>query len=293
MKILIGGGSGLIGQALRNKWEAKGHEVYVLTRDPRAPHHIRWDIKEGKIWSEEKFDAVVNLTGAGIVDKAWTKAYRETIISSRTQSTATLDAYFQVHGAPDVYINASAVGIYGDHPTYEFKEEDKAFKQDFMVEVCEAWEKAVEDMKTTIAHRYILRIGIVLSADGGAFPQLSQGRQVGVVPHLGHGNQYYSWIHIDDVVGIFDHCLEAKPSSGIYNAAGPHPATNKAIAQSIAKKTGLGISPPVPAFMVHLMLGERKIAVLGSTRASSDKIESTGYTFKFPDLDMAIEDVLS
>lgn len=294
MRILIAGGSGMIGQFLQEELSERGHEVYILSRrSSNRKEMVRWSPSEGRIFDDRPYDAVINLSGAGIIDKAWTEDYKKTIVESRVQSTEVLDKHFrQSEWSPSVYINASAIGIYGHHPDKLFSEEDEALSSDFLVIACEAWEGAVHEMKTPISNKYIIRIGVVLSERGGAFPKISMGRPIGVVSHLGDGQQYMSWIHIEDLVGIFVHLLEKKPVSGTYNAVAPEPVSNKKMSETIAATGLLGISPPVPEFMIGLMLGKRKITVLNSTRVSSEKIETAGYAFKFGQLPQAIGDLV-
>lgn len=290
MKVLIAGGSGLIGQRLMDLMN--NEEVYITSRSKEGDHIIRWNVKQKDMPTDLQFDVVINLTGAGIVDKPWKKTYRQEIINSRIDSIETLDRHFQREDyTPNVFINASAVGIYGDGGDYTFSEEDRARKKDFLVEVCEKWENGVDEMLTKPEHTYKLRIGVVLSTEGGAYPKLSQGKQVGVVPHLGSGDQFISWVHIDDLCAMIVHLIQQKPKSGSYNASAPTPVTNKSLAQIIARQRGLGMSPPVPEFMVRLLLGQRAITVLGSTRVSAEKIRSTGFNFKYPSAEEAVTDL--
>lgn len=294
MRILIAGGSGLIGSHLSKVLREEGNDVFILSRKKsNDPQIIQWSVDEKWIDSDLKFDVVVNLTGAGLVDKKWTGSYKQEIVQSRVDSIVTLDQYFQKRDfAPRVFLSSSAVGIYGHHAERMFSEEDEAIQSDFLVFTCEAWEQAAHDMETPIQHKYISRTGVVLARDDGAFPKLKVGRPVGVVPHLGSGEQYYSWIHIDDVVGIFHHLILARPISGTYNVVAPNPAKNVTISRTIACTGLLGVSPSVPEFMVNLLLGERKITVLNSTRASADKIISAGYDFIHPQLNTAIGDLV-
>lgn len=294
MRVLIAGGSGMIGQKMQSMWRKQGLDVFILSRKKSDNSQIiQWSVKDGWIDTEMKFDAVVNLAGAGIVDKSWSQAYKRSIVESRVATTALLDQHMIQQGwAPKVFLNASAVGIYGDHPTKIFEETDKAIKSDFMVITCEAWEEAVHEMQTIADHHYIVRIGVVLSNKGGAFPRLSMGRPVGIVPHLGDGHQYMSWIHINDLVGVFSHLLMNQPASGTYNAVAPNPETNRHFSKLVASTGLLGVSPPVPELIIGTLLGERKIAVLNSTRASARKILESGYSFEFTQAHEAIGELV-
>ena len=295
MRVLIGGGSGMLGRNLQERLRKNGHEVYILSRtDSTKKEVIQWSPKVGEIDSNMTFDVVVNLAGAGLVDHAWTPKYQKIIVESRTLTTKTLDHYFQKNNfTPDVYLNASAIGYYGHHPTKIFTEEDEAIQSDFLVIVCEAWERAVHDMQTKIPNKYIARIGMVLTEKGGVFPKISTGRPIGIVPHLGDGSQFFSWIHIEDLMGIFQYLIEDRPPSGIYNAVAPNPETNKSVSKMIASTGILGLSPPVPEFMIRMILGKRAVAVLNSTRVSGQKIMDAGYEFEYTELPDAVNDLVS
>ena len=294
MRILIAGGSGLIGNALSKAFRSEGHDVFILSRSHRqVPNYIRWSVQEKTIQSDFDFDVVINLTGAGIVDRAWTSSYRQEIIKSRTESIKTLDKYFSSRqNKPDIYINASAIGIYGHHADFKFRESDLAKSDDFMVDVCRQWEDAVDRMTTRFKHTYIARIGVVLAKEGGAFPKLSMGRPLGIIPHIGNGRQYMSWIHIDDLVSIFQHLIAQKPPSGAYNCVAPNPESNQEVSKRIAATGLFKISPSLPGFIMKLVMGERSIAVLNSTRVSSEKILGTGYGYDYTDIDSAIKSLI-
>jgi len=294
MKILIAGGSGLIGTALKQFWSESGHDVKICSRSHSGDDIIRWNPAKYDVISDEKFDAVINLSGAGIADEKWTKERKAEIQESRIRSIETLDRYFQrVDFTPEIFINASAIGIYGHSDEHIFTEEDKAFNEDFLVQTCQLWENKVAKMITKPKLTYIARFGVVLSNEGGAFPQLSQGKALGIIPHLGTGSQFISWIHINDVVGVFDHFFLRKPEEGIYNLTAPSPVTNKEMADQIADRKGLGLSPKVPQFVVKTMFGKRSIIVLNSTRVSSTKLEDTGFGFRYRNIDLALDQLLA
>lgn len=293
MKILIAGGSGLIGSALREYWTSVDHEVKILSRSEDGDHVIRWTPDKYDIESDETFDVVVNLSGAGLADEGWSRDRKETIQHSRIRSIETLDRYFQrVDFIPDIYINASAIGIYGDGGDQLFTEEDPPTGTDFLVETCLLWEKKVDKMISQLDRNYIVRFGVVLSNEGGAFPELSRGRSLGVVPHIGSGDQYVSWIHITDVVGALDHLIQRKPDERVYNIVAPQPVSNKELADLISDRKGLGFSPKIPAFVIKTMLGERSIIVLNSTRVSSKRLEDTGFSFRYRSVERALDDLL-
>jgi len=226
--------------------------------------------------------------GAGIVDRSWTPKYRKQILDSRVDSVRTLDKYMIEVGAPEVFINSNAIGYYGHHDSQIFTEEDGPASEDFLSEICMKWQDAVDNMVASIEHKYILRIGVVLAREGGAFPKMSMFRPFGVIPHFGNGRQYLSWIHIADLLGIVQHLVEQTPSSGVYNAVAPSPVTSSQLSKTIASAGLMGLSPSVPSFALDWILGKRKISLLNSTRVSADKIQKSGFDFIYEDIEEAV-----
>lgn len=287
--ILIAGGTGLIGQALEHYFLSLGHEVSILSRRKlNGPQYIQWDPKTQWIDSDRYFRVIINLSGAGIVDRSWTPKYRKELLDSRVDSVRTLDKYMMRVGAPEVFINSNAIGYYGHHDSHVFAEQDAPATEDFLSEICVKWEEAVDQMITSIDHKYILRIGVVLAREGGAFPKMSMFRPFGVIPHFGNGRQYISWIHIADLLGIVQHLVEQRPSSGVYNAVAPSPVTSARLSKTIASTGLMGLSPSIPSFALDWILGKRKISLLNSTRVSADKIQKCGFEFIYTDIEEAV-----
>lgn len=293
--VLIAGGSGLVGSRLTKKLLDKGYEVRWLSRSKKqgSVPTFQWDTDKGHI-DEDAFsgvNAIINLAGAGIADARWTGSRKKLLIESRTKTAALLDKYITQLGLSlDIYINASAVGFYGDRGTDLMTEEDKA-GTGFLAECCQAWESAAEKVQGDFP-KAILRIGIVLSTKGGALEKMLLPLKMRTNTYFGDGDQYMSWIHIDDMCGIIAHLID-HPHSGIYNCVASHPLPNKVLVDEVAKGVGVkAIKVPAPAFALRLAMGEMADVVLESTRVSNSKVRQTGFTFEFQNVTNAVRNLL-
>ncbi len=296
-KILITGGTGLIGQRLQTLLSEMGHEIHVLTRSKSGKmngiHYWKWDVAAGKMDEEAvQVDHIIHLAGAGVMDKKWSSERKKELIDSRVDSAQMLyDALKRQKVVLKSYVGASAVGFYGDQKE-RLIDENSTLGDDFLAEVCQKWEVVTNILRTE--NRFpvaTIRIGIVLSSQGGALPQLDLPVKFGVGAYLGDGQQYYPWIHIDDVCQIIIYAL-FKPLNDVYNAVAPHPVTNKALVKTIAKVKGRPFIPtPGPKFVLNLVMGEMAAVLLNSQNVSSKKIVAAGFTFQFPELEMALEDI--
>jgi hypothetical protein len=237
-------------------------------------------------------DAVVHLAGEGVAEKRWTEARKQAILRSRTESTALLHrAIEQATQKPSTFISASAVGFYGFDTGAALVDESSPSGKDFLAEVVLAWEKEVKKIEALPLRCVILRIGIVLDAQGGALAEMLKPP---VAAPLGSGAQWMSWIHVEDLVRLFVFALEKTTLQGIYNAVGPHPATNQQLTKEAAASKGkpyVGIG--VPGFALKLVLGEMAAMVLGGNRVSSQKIQKAGFEFEFPELKKALKDIFA
>lgn len=300
----ITGGTGFVGHHLAEKLIDMGFQVVVFTRDVHKSNHNK-NIKFS-YWSptDKKFDmtylkdidAVVHLAGAGVADKRWTAIRKKEIVDSRILGTSFLIEKLKEH-APNckTFIAASAIGFYGPDKIENKTafEESANYFPDFLGSTCAAWEKesmqAAKIMRTTI-----LRFGIVLGKDHGAFPQFAMPQNFGVKPILGSGKQIISWIHIEDICNAIIWALKGENMHGIYNAVAPNPVSQKQLMDAIDQhKKGFRIPIPVPSFMLKIGLGEMSIEVLKSTTVSADKISKAGFEFKFPTIDKAVADLMS
>lgn len=300
--ITITGGTGFIGSVLSKKLIEKGHEIIILTRKARpSPGPLRykeWDVANGSIDATAitEADAIVHLAGASVADERWTEKRKQEIVDSRVKSGQLLvKALSTQANQVQTVVSASAIGWYGPDPVVPnprpFVETDKAHS-DFLGETCAKWEGAIAPVTDLGKRLVILRTGIVLGREGGAYAEFKKPLKFGVAAILGKGNQMVSWIHIDDLAGLYIAAIEDQNKNGIYNAVAPKPVSNKELILTMARQRG-GFAIPlhVPAPALKIALGEMSVEVLKSTTVSSKKAEAAGYQFLFPTLERALADL--
>lgn len=298
----ITGGTGLVGSYISQLLADSGYQVVVFTRSPDKHQdsqnitYALWEPSKSNIDTGElaKLDAVVHLAGAGIADERWTEDRKKLIVKSRVDSTSFLVEQLKQH-APNckTFVSASAIGFYGEDDGKEPFEEDAPPEDDFLGRTCLQWEQ-VSSNAEAFARRVVLRFGIVLAKEGGAFKEFYKPQKFGVMPILGSGKQVVSWIHVKDVAGIIKYAIERENISGVYNTVAPAPATHSKLMHTIGDvKGGISIPVPVPAFALKLMLGEMSTEILKSCTVSSKKIEDAGYDFKYPDIHTAVTDLIA
>jgi uncharacterized protein len=296
-KILIAGGTGLVGNALLKSLNPDEYEIFIFSRIKRKHQdgikYIVWDPANGYIESTVNADIIINLAGAGIADERWTSERKIILVNSRTESAATLQKMLEKTGhKPELYISASAVGFYGDRNDEKLTEERSA-GIGFLAECCSLWENAAMQLERYVNRLVILRIGLVLSLDGGALPKMVMTKNLRVYNYFGNGQQYYPWIHIDDLIRIIHFSISEKHISGIYNAVAPHPERNIKLMQIIRKLYSIpSILIPAPATALKLILGEMSAVVLNSNNVSAEKLLKTGFSFNFPDATDALKSML-
>lgn len=295
MKILITGASGLIGTRLTELLAQHGHEVSHLGRRKKAgkiPSFV-WDVDNGIIDEEalKDVDAVVHLAGAGVADTRWSEKRKREILDSRIKSTAVLASYLEKYPNVTTVVAASAIGYYGFGHETELTEESNS-GVDFLAQVVKAWEEEIDNIENKRVVK--LRIGIVLSEKGGALKEMTTPIRWYVGAPLGTGQQYISWIHLDDLCAMFIKAVEDTTMRGVYNATGPYAVKNneltRAIATTIRKPLLL---PAVPALVLNILVGEMAEIVLNGSIVSSKKIQQAGFIFQFPGLEEALNDLLS
>ncbi len=294
---MITGASGLVGSRLTNLLLENGYEVVHLSRKAKqgkVPAYA-WDIPAG-VLDQNAFNgvgAVIHLAGAGVADQRWTAKRKREILDSRVKSTQLLIHHLKTRAHHvSTFVSASAIGVYGFGLSNEvFTEESKPGK-DFLAQVVTAWEREAQSAQALGIRTVILRIGIVLSKDGGALKEMTKPIGFGVGAPLGTGRQLMSWIHIDDLCRMFLLALEHEAIVGIYNATGVQPVSNKEFTQAVARvlKKPLFL-PAVPAFVLKLALGEMADMILNGSYVSSEKIQRAGFTFHFTDLHSALLDL--
>jgi uncharacterized protein (TIGR01777 family) len=283
-KVIITGGTGLVGQRLTTLLKHKGFEVNILCRNPKRPNEFKWNIEEGYIDERvfEQASAIIHLAGAGVADKRWTEERKKEIIESRTKSARLLYKYLSGSKYPVAsFISASAVGFYGDRKS-ELLTEDSSNGSGFLAEVCKVWEEEAEKFSALNIAVSKVRIGIVLSKDGGALPKLDFPIKFGIGAYIGDGKQFVPWVHIDDLCNIFIHLLENNLHD-TYNGCAPDIKTNKEMSETIAEVLHRPFIPfPAPGFILKTVMGEMASMLLMSNNCSSQKI------IKIPDLSFNI-----
>ncbi len=298
MNILITGGKGLIGTALTTLLTSRGHQVRHLSRTPTSGGQVqeyKWDISNNYIDKQalEGLDAIVHLAGESVAAGRWTAKQKEKIINSRRDSARLLFNAISERGTkPTHFISASGVGYYGvDTGTRWMTEADKQ-GDGFLAEVVHHWEASADEFAQLDIQVTKLRIGMVLSADGGALDKIVQPIKYGVGAPLGSGQQQISWIHIEDLARLVSHVMEGK-HTGVYNAVSSDPVSNAVLTQSIARTLHKPLwLPNVPAFVLKMLLGEMSAIVLGGNRVANEKIKATGFRFEFESIDQAMTQLL-
>lgn len=304
--IVITGGTGLIGRALTETLEQKGNRIIIFTRGDeesiagRNIFYTKWDVKEQYVDLDAiaQADYIIHLAGASVMEKRWTNKRRKEIVDSRVKSSELLvNAIRQVGSNLKAVISASAIGWYGpDTGRNEggFKESDPA-ANDFLGQTCLQWENAIGEVKKLGKRLVRLRTGIVLSPDGGALKEFITPLRFGIATILGSGKQVISWIHIDDLVSLYIKAMEDERWEGVYNAVSPMPVTNKNFVITLAKeRNGKAFIPVhVPSFFLKMYLGESSIEIMKSAAVSSQRVEQSGFSFKYPGINGAIKQIIS
>ena len=298
MKVLITGGTGLIGTRLAEMLIDSGYEVALLSREPAKSSHFRsfrWDLGAGTIdeAAVPYADYIVSLAGASVADGKWTDERKREIMASRLGGLALLSRELAKPGHHvRAVISASAVGIYGDSGDKLVTEQTPPVlpAHDFLVDVSNQWELAAAPIAALGIRTVIPRIGVVLSTAGGALPQIAKPMKLGAGAALGNGRQYMSWIHLDDLCRLFIAMLEDEQWRGTYNAVAPYPATNQAFTEVLADVLHRPLLlPKVPAFGLKLAMGEMSEIVLASQNVSAAKVLARGFRFEYPELRGALQ----
>lgn len=297
-RFLITGGSGFIGSRLVPVLLEQGHDVTVLTRNPdKTAQHFKHAVttveQPGALNDTEAFDVVINLAGQGITDKRWTQGIKKQIRDSRIMTTQKLISYLQrARKKPELLISGSAIGYYGlqdDKPLDEQAAGDASFSS----KLCLDWEHEAQHAEALGIRTCYLRTGIVLGKKGGALSKMLPAFKMGLGGPMGSGNQWMSWIHIDDLVGIILNTIINKKITGPINATAPNPVTNKVFSSTLARVLKRPAFLPMPAFILKLMLGEMAIELLLSgQRVIPNKMLDAGYDFQYAELENALHDVV-
>ncbi len=305
MRVFVTGGTGLIGTRLIKHLLGRGDQVVLLTRREAAVKDkfagctlVQGDPTLPGAWQEAAADCdgVVNLAGRNIFDKRWSRAFKEELYDSRIKTTLNVaDALkrkpVRADGSPKVLVNASAIGWYGAHSDEEL-DEDSPPATDYMAELCVAWEKAARTVESAGVRCAMVRVGIVLDKEGGALAKLLFPFKMGVGGPVGNGKQWMSWIHHEDMTGIFLLGLDNSAATGPLNGTGPNPVTNRAFGKALGAALHRPAFLPTPAFALRLVLGEVADVVATGQRVLPRKPLALGYSYKFPTLDAALKNII-
>ena len=303
--VLITGGTGMIGKHLTELLVLKGYNVIIVSRsEVMARRHASisyaiWDVENQTIDKDaiERADYIINLAGAGVADKRWTTARKKEIVESRINSGKLIvNALQSVPNKIKCVVNASAIGWYGADPATSlqkgFTEEAPADNQ-YLGKTCQLWEESIEPVISLGIRLVKLRTGIVLSNNGGALVEFKKPLKFGIAAILGNGKQVVSWIHVEDLCRMFVYAIEQNKISGVYNAVSTNPITNEELTLTLAKtlRGKSYMSLHVPAFLLKIILGEMSTEVLKSATVNNSKILSTGFSFYYPTIEKALQDL--
>lgn len=298
MTIAITGASGFIGRRLMKKLAGGNHVIRVLSRHagtnlpPGVQLHV-WDAMKGQPPEEslEGVDAVVHLAGEPIAQR-WTDEVKKKILDSRTTGTRHLvQALSTLRQRPAVLVCGSAIGYYGSRGE-EVLTESSAPGTGFMAEVCVAWEREA-DLAESLGIRLVkLRTGVVLGANGGALAKMLPPFKAGMGGKMGHGDQWMSWIHLDDLVGIVQHAID-NPMRGPVNGTAPNPVVNAGFTKALGHALSRPAVVPMPAFSLKFMFGEMAEVMLASQRVMPKAAEAAGYQFRYPELEPALANIVA
>lgn len=297
-KILIAGGSGLVGKRLTALLKQKGHDVAWLSRTGGETNGIKrfeWDLKREYI-DKAAFDfadVVINLAGAGVAEHRWTPEYKKEMYDSRILSTRLLVQHIRSLAKPlQAYVAASAIGIYG-YNTPKNTTEDAIPDGNYLARLCVDWEAETFPLLQMEIRTAIIRVGVVLAREGGFIKEVSAPVKRFVGAALGTGKQDTSWIHLDDLCNLFIAAVENQAMSGAYNGVAPNPVSNKALTALLAKQLRRPLLlPNVPWMVLRLLFGEMADMLVAGQHISAEKVLATGFKFKFERADAAVQDLV-
>lgn len=296
MRIIAAGASGLIGSALLRRLRDDGHDVRRLVRGDGAKDSIAWDPAAGRLDAAalNGADAVIHLSGESVASGRWTPARKQAIRDSRIKSTTLLaSAMTAIDDPPKTWLCASAIGWYGDRGG-QWLDEDAAPGKGFLADLCTEWEAATRPAADAGVRVVNVRFGVVLSPDGGAFKQMMTAFKMGVGGVMGSGDQYMSWITLDDAIRAIVYALENPFINGAVNLTSPNPVTNRELTKALGAALHRPTIVPMPAFLARSVFGEMADEMfLASARVRSKKLLDAGFAFEAHDFTQALHGLLS
>ena len=298
MHILLTGGTGLIGRQLCQRLSQQGHQLTVWSRRPEEVPRLCGDTVRGVAHlndlGDQPVDALINLAGAPIADRPWTRKRRTLLWDSRIGLTEQLLAWMErSEQKPQVMISGSAVGWYGDGGERELDETAQPVKEDFASHLCGAWEETAQRAQALGVRVVIIRTGLVLSDQGGFLQRLLLPFKFGMGGPIGNGRQWMPWIHIQDQIAAIEFLLNQSDAQGPYNLCAPSPARNSDFAKALAAVLHRPAFMPLPGLALKILMGELSVLLLGGQRARPARLEEAGFSFRFTQLHDALNDLLN
>jgi uncharacterized protein (TIGR01777 family) len=295
--VIITGGTGFIGTHLTRKLRMEGYQIFILTRTPRlrseeGVHEVYWNPIKGEIDGQNLPEPayIFNLAGAPIVGNKWSSDYKKLIIQSRVQSALLLKQFIEKKQyTPSFYMGASAIGVYGNSGPLPVDESYVGHSNRFIVHSVQEWEKAHQAIAKLGIRTVMLRIGLVLSKEGGMLEKMLLPARFGIYGYFGNGKQMQSWIHINDLVQTMLYGMKDASFSGIFNGVAPNPVTAKELSKTMKNSKGKGILMPIPKFILKIGMGERHRILLDSCNAQANKFKDAGFNYKYPDIKKAMK----
>jgi len=302
LKILVAGGTGFIGQAVTSLLGTCGHTLTVLSRNPQPARGrlpgteiLPWDGKSVGPWRSalDNCEAIINLAGVSIGASRWSSSFKEKVVASRVHSTTVLlEASAAARHGPKVLVNASAVGFYGHVPAGEVSESSPP-GNDFLAETCRQWERSAMRAGEIGIRVVLMRTGFVIGRSAPAFRKMMMPYRFFAGGILGAGTQWFPWIHIDDVAAAYRFAVENEEIHGPVNVTAPNPPTSAEFSRTLGKILGRPAWLPVPSWGLRIVLGEMSDLLLKGQRAVPQKLLAHGFSFRFPDAESALKEVLA
>ncbi|MEM1171316.1 MAG: TIGR01777 family oxidoreductase [Cyanobacteria bacterium P01_H01_bin.35] len=306
MKVAITGATGFVGSRLVERLHSEGEQILVLTRNVEKAKRIfpnsaypnleivAYQPKKSGAWQKsiDGCDGVVNLAGAGIADERWSATRKQEIMDSRKVTTEKLvEAIAQANSKPSVLVSGSAIGYYGTSETATFDETSNS-GNDFLAQVCQAWEAAAQPVKDVGVRLVILRIGIVLGM-GGTVSKMLTPFQLFAGGPIGSGQQWFSWVHIDDLVGLILHSLGHPEIEGVFNGTAPNPVRMGEFCQDLGAALNRPSWLPVPDFAIELLLGDGAVVVLEGQKVLPKQTQASGFKYQYSNIKPALKNILA
>jgi uncharacterized protein (TIGR01777 family) len=294
MHILITGGTGFIGLELVPRLLLQGHSITVLSRqNHQDKDNCQYITNLDAIPNSATIDAVINLAGASLAGSRWSPVYKAEIVSSRIDTTRDIiKLCARLHRPPKTLLNASAIGYYGPRDDTRLDETEPAGTT-FSAQLCEQWEHESAAAEALGVRVCCLRLGVVLDRDGGAMIRMSQPFRFGLANWIGSGEQWLSWVHREDVLRAIEWLLTTETASGAYNVTAPEPVTSKGFCKAMQAHTRTLLTLPMPAAVMRLLLGEMAEELLISgQRVVPNRLLAAGFSFQFPGIDEALDDIV-